>query len=82
MLFPPPVFSKADAVAAAAAYNASLARNQSLGIAPAPGMLGLNDVTGLPGAAAPLTPGVTPGGAGPTALPGSGERGCDDLSWV
>uniref|UniRef100_A0A383WQB5 FAS1 domain-containing protein n=1 Tax=Tetradesmus obliquus TaxID=3088 RepID=A0A383WQB5_TETOB len=64
VLFPPPTFTKEQAIADAVAYNESLARNQSMGIAPAPGMTGLND---LPGAAAPITPGAPAAGVTPAA---------------
>lgn len=79
VLFPPPIFTKEQAIQQAIAYNESLSRNQSLGIAPAPGMTGLNE---LPGAAAPLTPtapvaGATPAAAGnatgPVTAPAAGN---------
>eukprot|EP00879_Flechtneria_rotunda_P029536 GHRR01031952.1.p2 GENE.GHRR01031952.1~~GHRR01031952.1.p2 ORF type:complete len:278 (-),score=70.08 GHRR01031952.1:108-941(-) len=62
VLFPPPVFTKEQAIQQAVAYNESAARNASLGIPVTSGLAGL---TGLPGAAPSAA--VVPAGLVPPA---------------
>eukprot|EP00775_Hariotina_reticulata_P011317 gene11317-11467_t len=76
VLFPPPLFTKSQAIQQAIAFNQSLAANMSMGIAPAPGMLvpgggpgtaavnGSGDAAALP---APVTAAASANGTPPAA---------------